>query len=250
MNLETIVKKEVTRLIKKKDRLLVALSGGKDSTVISYLLNKWGYKVEAVIIDLGFNKEDVSNARRFCDEQGIKLHVVKYDMRVLWHKNKHVNKCQTCGVIKRWLINKTARELGVSKVVTGHNQDDLVESIMMNLMMGNPALCSGLTSQGKKNAFIQRVKPMNYVPEELIRDYAKKKGFRISYEPCPHSTDAFRRNVKNAFKNENKENIVKYYKKLEPLIKKKYKSTGIIQPCTKCGEASRTGFCKACKLQS
>jgi uncharacterized protein (TIGR00269 family) len=250
VNLEIIVKKEVNKLINKKDHLLVALSGGKDSTTILYLLNKWGYMVEAVIIDLGFNKEDVSNARSFCKEQGIKLHEVNYDMKSLWHKNKGLNYCQTCGVMRRWLLNRKAKELKVTKIVTGHNQDDLVESVLMNLMMGNPSLCKGLTSQGKKNAFVQRVKPMNYVPEELIKEYAKKKGFKVSYAPCPYSSDAFRRYVKNAFKDENKDNIVKYYKKLALIIKKKYKSEGTLKPCKVCGEASRSGLCKACSLQS
>ena len=82
VNFETNVKETIRKydLIKKKDRVIVACSGGKDSTTVLYLLKKFGYDVEALIIDLGigdWSKKSVGSISAFCNCHNIKLHVIK-----------------------------------------------------------------------------------------------------------------------------------------------------------------------------
>ncbi len=241
---EKKVMKETKKLIKKDKKLLVAVSGGKDSITILYLLHKWGYDVEALMIDLGFRffKEHVDNAREFCRELGIKLHIasVKKElgrgMRELQLRAGKSN-CFTCGVIKRWLINRKAKELGFEKVVTGHNLDDYAESILMNIFMNNRN-----ASRNLRSPF--RIKPLNYIPEKEIEKYAREMGFKINYEACPYSDNAFRRLVLNMMREYeiSAMNVVKMFEKTS------MKEEGKFRKCSICGGPSSGEICNACRL--
>ena len=161
------------KLATKKDKIIVACSGGKDSTVILYLLKKLGYNVEGLMIDLVIGKwsdDNLANTIKFCKEQNIKLNVVDIrkelgcsicHIRMGIQARKKLNNCMICGVIKRWLINKKARELGGTKLVTGHNLDDEAETLLMNLFNGNQELLLGFGP--KRNCpnkkFVHRIKP-------------------------------------------------------------------------------------------
>ncbi len=256
---ELRVKREVERLLSKRERIMVAVSGGKDSATILYLLSKWGYNVIAVIIDLGFKhyKKHVSNVRVLCEELGVELFVVDAvkevgSVRRLQLINGKSN-CYTCGVIKRWLLNRKAKELRVDKLVTGHNLDDYAESVLMNVLMNNHQACLSLGPVAgviSSDLFVQRVKPLSYISEGDILTYAKLKGFRISYDPCPYSSDAFRREVMDLMRLSgfNFSNIVKYFERLKPLIVSKFSRKGLLRECVICGEASKGVVCKACQL--
>jgi len=258
---ESKVKKSINGLITNDDKVLVAFSGGKDSMTILYLLKKFGYNVQAIMIDVSMGdlfKQNVENAKVFCKKQGIKLHLISVkeefgkempEIHELIQKNKTLSNCMICGVFKRYLINKKARDLKATKLVTGHNQDDLVESVIMNLIMNNPRLnlnlkpVTGVLSEG----FVQRVKPLNYVPEEDIKKYSELMGFKVNYEICPKSSNAFRRYVRNLLKDYevNKDNIVKFLDYIHPMIKI---PKGSLRQCVQCGEPSRNELCKACAL--
>jgi uncharacterized protein (TIGR00269 family) len=262
---EARVKKKAKKLLNKKEKILVACSGGKDSTTILYLLHKWGYDVEAIIIDLLMGEwfeKNVQNITKFCKDQGVRLHIVNvrealggsmcYVRSCIQNKIK-LNNCMICGVIKRYLLNKKARELGGAKIVTGHNRDDLVESVIMNLIMGSPRLCMGLgprTGVIRNELFTQKIKPLNYIAESDIKKYSEIMGFPVVYEPCPCSHNAFRRDVKKLLNKYamDQDNVVKFLKKIQPRIEKKYKINGELKKCSVCGEAARGETCKTCEL--
>jgi len=136
-------------LIKRGEKVIVALSGGKDSTSLLYILKKLGYNVSGLMIDLNLgNWSEIhkKNMTFFCRELGIKLNIVDlkkefghgicFIKRVVKEK-KNLSGCTVCGVIKRWILNKEAKKLKADKIATGHNLDDECQTVLMNFLKGN-----------------------------------------------------------------------------------------------------------------
>jgi len=256
-------------LINKKDKAVVACSGGKDSTTTLYLLNKFGYNVKALIIDLligEWSKKNLNNVKKFCKEHKIKLYIVnmrkEFGYSICYirsgiQKKVKLNNCAICGVIKRWILNKKARELGATKLVTGHNLNDEAETFLMNFFKGNPKLNFVL---GPKNGiinnkrFVRRIKPLYFCTNEEVKKYSKKMNLPIIYDPCPCSKGAFRSNVRKfifELKKQNpkiKENIVENSLKIREIFRKNYIANEKLRYCEICNEPSRNNICKRCEL--
>lgn len=258
------------RLLEKKDRIIVACSGGKDSVSLLYLLKKFGYDIEAMIIDFSVGKwseKNLENTREFCRAHKIKLHVINVkdelghpmeEIRKKLRKKTSLQNCAICGVIKRWALNRKARQLGASKIATGHNLDDEAETIFMNILKANPALSAGLgpkTGIIEDKRFVPRVKPLYLTRNREIEKYAKLMKFQVLYEPCPLSSAVFRRDILNALDKlekelpEVKEKIVRNYLRTKPMLEKKYSSKETrIKYCKICSEPSRGEICRTCEL--
>ncbi len=257
------------QLVSKKDKVIVACSGGKDSTTTLYLLNKFGYDVEALIIDLligEYSKRNLENVKKFCEENKIKLHVInireEFGCSICYIRSgiqtkKKLSNCMICGVIKRWILNKKARELGANKLATGHNLDDEAETILMNLFKGNPELSLGLgLSSGMidDKKFVQRIRPLLFCTNNEVKEYSKMVGLPVLYEPCPCSVGTFRKGIRKWLvelekKNTDiKRNIVENFLEVLPIYKERYKSGEKLKYCNFCGEPSRNDICKRCEL--
>jgi tRNA-5-methyluridine54 2-sulfurtransferase len=266
-NIEQQVKKTILRykLLDKKDKIAVALSGGKDSTTVLYVLNKLGYNVQGLMIDLHlgeWSKIHRKNMEGFCKQLNVKLTVVdlkkELGMGICFIKSvlkeqKNLTGCTVCGVIKKWILNKWAKKLKVNKIATGHNLDDECQTVLMNFLKGNIYLgansspATGIPTKG----FVQRVKPLFFIPENEIRSYSKKMKFPILYDKCPCAIGTYRvetRKWMENFSDKEKLNIVENFQKLVPKLRKKHKT--IIQKCKICGEPSSSDVCNACKIFS
>src|SRR3989344_3956873 len=134
-------------LFTNKDKILVACSGGKDSTAILYILKKYDFNVAAITVDAligNYTKENLKNLEGFCRDNNIKLYKISfrekfgrslcYIKSMLAKNGIRMKSCSICGVLRRYLINKEARKLKPKCVVTGHNMDDEAQSIMMNML--------------------------------------------------------------------------------------------------------------------
>lgn len=253
----------------KNDKILVALSGGKDSTTVAYMLKKLGYSVEAFMIDLeigDYSKKSIELATRFCGDNNISFRVIRLKDKIGYSvcyirsvlRQKHgLKSCTVCGVLKRYMLNRLAKELNATKIVTGHNLDDEAEAIMMNLVKSYPHLLARLgPSSGlkKHEGFVQRVKPLYFCKNDDIKRYAKLMGFPVNYDPCPCRTEAFRLFIKNLLNEEEKKNpniksnIVASLLNIMPKLKEKYKNQRQINTCTSCGEPARNEICCTCEL--
>ncbi len=255
------------KLANKKEKIIVAVSGGKDSSVTAYLLHKFGYNIEAFHIDLkigGYSEKCLSAVKKLCDELGIKLHV--YDMKkemgsgmcylrtaiqTKSGKTKLKN-CAICGVIKKWILNKIARELKADKLATGHNLDDEAQTFLMNIFKGSPKLSANtgpISRNIKDKKFIPRIKPLFYVAEDDVREYSKVKKLPVVYEKCPCALDSYRIQVRkfvNTLTEKEKQNIMNNFDKISGRIQK-IKDTRI-EYCEVCGEPARNKLCKKCEL--
>jgi len=263
MNPEQKVKQTIKKykLCTKKEKIIIALSGGKDSTVTAYLLKKFGYNLEGLHINLGLGKysEDCLNVvEKLCKELKIKLHV--YDMKKEMGKplleifkqnsDKKISNCAICGVIKKWIINKKVRELKADKIATGHHRDDELQTFLMNIFKASPHLSSnfGPILKTKDPKFVVKIKPLFFISEKEIENYFKKLKLSSVKEVCPYRKETYRVETRRLFEilsEKEKENIMKNFLEISKRIKK---DESQIRYCEVCGEPSRNKICKKCEL--
>ena len=264
------VEKEVVETIEKYglisdgDKVVVALSGGKDSTAVLYILKKLGYDVEGLMIDLHLGKwSDIhkENMTKFCAANDIGLTVVDLKaeigqgicfVKAVLAKKKGLTGCTVCGIIKRWVLNKWARKMGADVIVTGHNLDDEAQNVLMNFLKGNVLLgvnSSPATGGKEVEGFAQRIKPLFFTPEDEIRRYAKSKNFDILYDKCPCAFGTYRVETREwmaGISNKEKLAIVENFQKLIPGLRKE--NVTELRKCRKCGEPGRGELCNFCKI--
>ena len=276
MNIEQKAKQTLSEIkLNKKDKILVALSGGKDSSVVAYLLKKFGYStlpsrserkgtsIEGFHIDLKMGKysEDCLNAvKELCHNLGIKLHV--YDIRkemgnsmcnirLNVQSKKSLKNCAICGVIKKWILNKEARKLKAKYIATGHHLDDEIQTFLLNILKGSPELNAntGVISRNIKNEkFIPRIKPLFYILEEDIKKYSLKHKLPVIYEKCPCAIDSYRIQIRQFMKSLNKKQKMNLMKNSEQISQKTKKKNEEIKYCEICGEPARNKICKMCSI--
>jgi len=262
------------KLIGKKEKVLVACSGGKDSTAVLYMLagsNKNPkVKIEAFHIDEGiggYSGQNTKNIREFCKKNHVKLHETSFRKEFgyslcyirsnLQAKGIKMKSCTICGALRRYLINLNARKLKATRVATGHNLDDEAQSVVMNLFKNNIDVLRRLGPVNGAIAdkkFVPRIKPLYFCTEDEIRLYSKLKNFNVVYEKCPCSADAYRRQVGNML-NEfdkrhpgTKHSVISSFLAMLPGLKKEAK--GEMKYCELCGEPANNRLCSVCRILS
>lgn len=267
------------QLIGRNEKLCVAVSGGKDSLTVLYLTKKYLEKnniptinLIALAVDEGIDKyreHTLVDLKKFCTEHEVPLTIVSFQEELgktldqaypIVNKDTNKRPCNVCGVWRRYLLNKHAKELGADKVITGHNLDDEAQAIVMNMFKANIKLASRLgpiSGLDEHDLFVQRVKPLYFCAEKEVRLYALLKNFQIKFTECPYSKEGYRHHIQemlNDFENKyrgTKQGIVNSFLAMLPLLKEQDKiiSETKIQHCIKCGEASNKEVCNACVMK-
>ena len=189
------------KLFGHEDKILVALSGGKDSLALMFELNRLGYDVTGLHIDLGIPKS--SPAARaavedFCRKHDLALIVKEMEAeglaipKVKARLNRPI--CSACGKIKRHYFNRVALEQGFTVLATGHNLDDEVARLFSNTLRWNAAYLSdqgpALEAEQGHGGFARKVKPLWRLSEFETANYAFLRGINYHYAPCPYSRGA------------------------------------------------------------
>jgi tRNA-5-methyluridine54 2-sulfurtransferase len=251
-------------LISPKDKVLVACSGGKDSTACLHILSK-RYRVEALAIDegiVGYRERTLNDLKRFCIDRAIPLHICS--LRELYGvtldeliRKEKAHPCTVCGSLRRSLINRCAREHGAAVVATGHNLDDESQSVVMNFLrnqLGVSARLGPKTGLVKDDRFVPRVKPLYFCTEKEITAYCHLMGFDISFVECPYTLQSYRnvvRELLNEYESSHpgtKRRCIGSFLKMLPALKKRYNSNGSPGACALCGEPVAAGICPTCSL--
>jgi uncharacterized protein (TIGR00269 family) len=191
-------------MIEPGDRVLVAVSGGKDSLALWDVLLRLGYDAEGMTIGLGigdYSAASTEAAVAFADQRGLTLHRVDlrehydYDIPTASAVTNRVP-CSSCGLSKRHLIDRVALDGRYDVVATGHNLDDEAAVLFGNVLhwhteyLGRqrPTLAERIDragSGGERRVFPRKVKPLVRLSERETAAYCVLRGIDYIVEECP-----------------------------------------------------------------
>ena len=195
-------------LINHGDKIVVGLSGGKDSLALCYALNLYGkfshtdFTIQPVTLDLGFPGFNPEPLKDFCHSLGLELIVsdakeVYEILSVQKEKQglKHLP-CSICSRMKKAAINKVAKELGYNKVAFAHHADDAIETLLMNEIYGS-RIATFSPKMHLENADIDFVRPFLLVREKDIKQFIKEENINVMGSSCPADKNTTREEIKD-----------------------------------------------------
>lgn len=187
-------------LINDNDRILVAASGGKDSTVlVEYFANRLrrpncNFSLEAVHIETEITKPVNEELNALFSKWNIGVKNVKVD--VLGRlKEGHKMSCYWCSTQRRTELLNYAVKNGFNKIALGHHMDDILETLLMNMLEKAELTTMPPLLQYDKYP-VSIIRPLCYVQEELIISHAKESGYICSTCTCDYQMDSFRKQTR------------------------------------------------------
>ncbi|MGP8319609.1 MAG: TIGR00269 family protein [Methanosarcinaceae archaeon] len=253
--------------VRKNDIIAIALSGGKDSAVLLYMLHKiFGMRpdIELVAITIdegieGYREHTLKTAKELTARLGVR-HIIRSfknefntSLDEIIAKEREKGACSYCGVLRKTLLNKSAIKLGATKLATGHNLDDEAQTILLNNLRGDVSRIVKLAQPRALEGLVLRAKPLRYIPEKEVALYALVNDLPVDFSECPYAHEAIRgeiRDMLNDFEVAHpgtKYSLLKGFDKIAPIISKEYTDIELAK-CKICGEPCSQGICQACKL--
>ena len=184
----------------RQDRVLVAVSGGKDSLALWDVLLETGYRADGLYIDLGIGEYSTRSKRlseQFAAAREATLHVVSlreefgYTIDLVEDRTRR-KPCSGCGLTKRYLFNRRAAELGYDVVATGHNLDDEAATLLGNVLHWQTEYLARQAPvlEAEEGGLIRKVKPLFRLSEHDTAAYAVIRGIDYVVEECPNAVGA------------------------------------------------------------
>lgn len=189
-------------LIRHGDRVLVALSGGKDSWTLLHILERLRQKAPvsftlvAVTVHPGFPGFETSHLENYLRDHHYEYRIIPAPIHKLMLDKLGADDmpCALCSRIKRGVLYTQAAELGCTRIALGHHRDDFIETLLLNQFYNGKikAMAPLLHADDGRNVVIR---PLVYVPEEDIVRYAAEAGFPITCCACPACGDPDQKRV-------------------------------------------------------
>ena len=269
-SVEDRVRREMHRQLPRFARgtVAVALSGGKDSGVALALSQRYfrrrpTVRVVALSVDegiAGYRAATLEAARALTGSLGVEHRIVTAQEAIGTTTDRTAAElpgtvpCSFCGVWRRQLLNRAAREVGADALVLGFNLDDLSQTVLMNLVRGDlDRLARMAPHRVRQPGLVPRVAPLALIPEREVYLYARLQGIPFDHGECPHAGRAAR----NLFREVvwqleeaqpgTRQSLLRTHEKLVTRFLREEGAGAAPDRCRACGEPSGSGLCRACE---
>lgn len=192
---------KVHSFFSENDKILMGVSGGKDSLllleVLGELCTKRKYNLQVIpvhikIKNIGYNI-NLDAINEICHHYNFKLRVIEANIE--FDPNHKKGPCFVCSWHRRKLLYSTARELGCTKIALGHHMDDAVQTLLMN-MIYHGSISSMPVSLSMFQGELEIIRPLLFVDEKEIIEYKNIRNFPELIKDCPYSSDTKRNTMK------------------------------------------------------
>lgn len=252
---------EKFRMFGEKDKIAVAISGGKDSVALAKVLKDLGYNITLFHINTQIKEQNYAQnsekiVKEFAKKENLPLKIldfkeeinidVKLAARIL---KKEI--CGVCGMIKRYLLNRETKEFDV--IVTGHTLDDEAASLLSSLIFWKEFLFRQWPILEERGSLKRKAKPLTLVFEKETRLFCQILNLPFNPQPCPlrGGTYLFFKNFIHSLEEEMPSAVLNFYKGFLKRKKKMgFKKDEIeLHPCKNCGYLTVAEICNFCKLK-
>lgn len=194
---------EEYKMIEEGDKIAVCLSGGKDSITMLHAFKNLQifypkkFDVIAVSVNPGFEFFDTHFLEDICNKINVPLFIEKSNAKeIVFDIRKEKNPCSLCANLRRGVINSIANREGCNKIALGHNQDDVLETFLLNLLYaGNIGTFSPVSYMDRSKVTL--IRPLVYTPEKEIKRYVKRNEISVMAKVCPMDGTSKREDMKN-----------------------------------------------------
>jgi len=263
---------EKYEMFTRDDRVLVAVSGGKDSLGLWDILHRLGYQADGLYIGLGidggFGYSDQSRelSERFAAQNDLKLHVVEVEqtygatipeLAVISNRG-HGKPCSVCGLNKRYIMNRVAHDGEYTVLATGHNLDDEAAVLMQNTLnwAGGYLARQAPVLPASRPGLARKVKPLCRIYEREMAAYTITRGIEYIYDECPHavgSTTIYNKELLNQLEEKRPGAKLQFYLSFLQAKEAGLFSVKASEPdlhaCDRCGQPTTApGECSFCRL--
>lgn len=193
---------EEYKMIEEGDKIAICLSGGKDSITMLHAFKTLQrfypkkFDIIAISIDPGFEFFDTNLLQSLCDKLEIPLFIEKSNAKeIVFDIRQEKNPCSLCANLRRGVINSIAVREECNKIALGHNQDDVLETFLLNLFYtGNIGTFAPVSFMDRTQVTL--IRPLIYTPEKEIRRFIRKAGLSVMPKVCPMDGTSKRESMK------------------------------------------------------
>lgn len=251
------------RMFEQGDRILVAVSGGKDSLALWDVLLRMGYNADGLYIGLGIDEYSDSSedeVRRFAEKRGATLQVVSIPdeygegVRGIAAKTRRAP-CSACGLGKRYTFNRIASEGGYDVICTGHNMDDEAAALFGNVMHWQTDYMARQSPlmEAESSGLVRKAKPLYRLSERETAAYCVLRGIDYQVEECPMALGNKTNQYKELLNQLELQSpgtkhhlLFGFLERAQPFFR-----TGDpvpLQACERCGEPTSGEVCSFCRM--
>ena len=263
---------EEIKLYATQGRLGIAFSGGKDSTALlaalSSLQKNLNISLIALTIDegiTGYREETIAHAKEVCKILAIHHKIISFKEIFGWSLDDimsvscNAHACTVCGILRRRALEVLAEREGISLIATGHNQNDIAQTFLMNLFSADlKKMVAGSFGTEGSSRFSQRIKPLFAVSEREVTIYGMLCGLFKELVECPYAQYALRGEVRALLSDLEYHrpgtisNIALCEREVRDELLRRRETTGVspLIPCTICGWPGSHDICQVCTILS